>query len=215
MIFSNNELNFFHDYNCFLLVFIMMFISMNYIFVINIMFFQKINLSYKNVELKCCFFPLLILVLQLIPSLFLFFEMIFFFEDYFLTLKIIGHQWYWSYEYGDFFSLGFDSYMKDFEYLFLGDEMFLEVDNHLIVPNDMLIRFVATSSDVIHSWGLPNFFLKLDVMSGIMSVFNFNFNLLGIFFGQCSEICGANHSFMPIVLEIVLFDFFKLILISY
>lgn len=105
--------------------------------------------------------------------------------------------------------------MKDFEYLFLGDEIFLEVDNHLIVPNDILIRFVATSSDVIHSWGLPNFFLKLDVMSGIISVFNFNFNLLGIFFGQCSEICGANHSFIPIVLEIVLFDFFKLILISY
>lgn len=92
VIFCNRELNFFHDYNCFLLVFIMVFIIFNYIFIINGFFFQKINLSYKTVELKCCFFPLLILVLQLIPSLFLFFEIIFFFEDYFLTLKIIGHQ---------------------------------------------------------------------------------------------------------------------------
>jgi heme/copper-type cytochrome/quinol oxidase subunit 2 len=105
--------------------------------------------------------------------------------------------------------------MKDIEYLILGDEIFLEVDNHLVLPNDILVRLVATSSDVIHSWGLPNFFLKFDVISGVIRVINFNFNLLGIFFGQCSEICGANHSFIPIVLDVVLFDFFKFILISY
>nr|QZL13631.1 cytochrome c oxidase subunit II [Meloidogyne exigua] len=212
MIFCLNDLNFFHDYNCFLLVFIMVFIIFNYVFLMNIFFFQKMNLCYKVVEMKCCLFPLFILILQLIPSLFLFFEMIFFFEDYFFTLKIIGHQWYWSYEYSDFFNFSFDSYMKEFEYFFLGDEMYLEVDNNLILPNNILIRFVGTSSDVIHAWSLPNFFLKMDVMSGIMSVINNNFNLLGLFFGQCSEICGVNHSFMPIVLEVVLFDFFKCML---
>jgi heme/copper-type cytochrome/quinol oxidase subunit 2 len=65
------------------------------------------------------------------------------------------------------------------------------VDNRLVLPNDLLIRFVASSSDVIHSWALPNFFLKMDVMSGILTVFNFNFEVLGIFYGQCSEICGV------------------------
>lgn len=172
-------------------------------------------LSYKLIELKCCFFPLVIIVFQLIPSLFLFFEIIYFFEDYFLTLKIIGHQWYWSYEYSDFLDLFFDSYIKEFEYLILGDNWFLEVDNHLVLPNDLLIRFVATSSDVIHAWSLPNFFIKMDVISGIIRVINFKYDLLGIFFGQCSEICGVNHSFMPIIIEVVLFDFFKISLISF
>jgi len=105
--------------------------------------------------------------------------------------------------------------MKEFEFLNLGDEVFLEVDNRLILPNNLLIRFVATSSDVIHSWSLPNFFLKIDVISGIITVINFNFDILGLFFGQCSEICGINHSFIPIVVEVSLFNFFKLYLFSY
>lgn len=215
VIFFRGEINFFHDYNCFLLVFIIFFILINYLFLIINSFYQKINLNYKLIEFFCCFFPLIVLVFQLIPRLFLFFEIIFFFEDFFLSLKIIGHQWYWSYEFSDFFDFGYDSYLKDLENLNLGNEFFLEVDNRLILPCELLVRFVASSSDVIHSWGLPNFFLKIDVISGIITVFNFNFSVIGLFYGQCSEICGANHSFIPILVEIVLFDFFKFNLISY
>ena len=96
----------------------------------------------------------------------------------------------------------------------LGREIFLEVDNRLVLPNDLLIRFVCSSSDVIHAWVLPIFFLKTDVISGLITVFRFNFDILGLFFGQCSEICGINHSFIPIFVEITLFDFFKLNLLT-
>ena len=215
VIFCYNEINFFHDYNCYLLVYIMFFVLFNYLFLFIIKFYQKINLNYKLIEFKCCFFPLLILIIQLIPSLFLFFETIFFLDDFFLRLKITGHQWYWSYEFSDLVNYGFDSYIKEFDFMDLGGEIFLDVDNRLILPNNLLVRLVGSSSDVIHSWGIPNFFLKMDVISGIMSVYSFNFEVLGVFFGQCSEICGVNHSFIPIMVEVVLFDFFKLNLLSY
>jgi hypothetical protein len=91
-IFFNGEINFFHDYNCYLLVNIIFFIIINYLFLLKNSFSQKVILSYKPVEFYCCFFPLIILILQLIPSLFLFFDIIFFLEDFFLSLKIIGHQ---------------------------------------------------------------------------------------------------------------------------
>lgn len=127
----------------------------------------------------------------------------------FLRVKIRGHQWYWTYEICDFLGLEYDSYIKGLDYYILGDSKFLEVDNRLILPVNYYIHFILRSSDVIHSWALPRFFIKLDVLSGIITVFDFFFNLIGIFFGQCSEICGANHSFIPIVVELVLFDFFK------
>lgn len=92
---------------------------------------------------------------------------------------------------------------------FLGDNRMLEVDNRLVLPVNFFIRFVLTSSDVIHSWSIPVFFLKLDVISGLLNIINFSFDLVGVFYGQCSEICGLNHSFIPIVLELTLFDFFK------
>lgn len=208
VIFSNSEINFFHDFNCYLLVYVIIFIIFSYLFML-INFFQKINLNYKLVEFKCCFIPFIILIIQLIPRLFLFFEVVFFLEDYLLTVKVIGHQWYWSYEYRDFLGYEFDSYMKEIEYVFLSNELFLDVDNRLVLPRNLLIRFVATSSDVIHAWVLPNFFLKIDVMTGVIRVLNYNFEILGIFYGQCSEICGVNHSFIPIIIEVVLFDFFK------
>lgn len=91
-VFGGGEINFFHDYNCYLLVNIIFFISINYFFLFKNNFSQKIILSYKIIEFFCCFFPLIILVIQLIPSLFLFFDIIYFLEDFFLSLKIIGHQ---------------------------------------------------------------------------------------------------------------------------
>lgn len=92
VIFSYNDLNFFHDYNCFLLVFVLVFIIFIYLFLGVASFGCNLSLSHKRVELNCCGFPFLILIIQLIPRLLLFFDIIFFFEDYFLRLKIIGHQ---------------------------------------------------------------------------------------------------------------------------
>lgn len=85
----------------------------------------------------------------------------------------------------------------------------MEVDNRLVLPNDVSIRFCITSADVIHAWSLSSLSVKLDAIRGILRVFSYNFPVLGVFYGQCSEICGANHRFMPIVLEITLLENFK------
>jgi heme/copper-type cytochrome/quinol oxidase subunit 2 len=126
-----------------------------------------------------------------------------------LTVKVVGHQWYWTYELGDGLGLEFDSYIKGEDYFLNGEYRLLEVDNRLVLPVNITCRFIVTSRDVIHSWALPSFFLKFDAIRGLINVFFYKFNIVGIFFGQCSEICGANHTFMPVVVELTLFDFFK------
>lgn len=208
VLFSLRDLNFFHSFNCFLLLFVFIFVLYCYLFFFFCFYIQFLVLSYKVVEFFCSFFPVIILFFQMVPSLFLLWKRNFLVER-FLTLKVVGHQWYWSYEVGDGLGLEFDSYIKGTDSLVLGDFRFLEVDSRLVLPVGVPIRFIITSSDVIHSWALPMFFLKLDAMSGLLSVFCFSFDLLGVFYGQCSEICGANHSFMPVVLEVTLFDLFK------
>jgi len=172
-------------------------------------FFRKLNLSYQELELYGCLFPVIFLLIQALPSLVLLFNFRFlnFYND--LSVKVIGHQWYWTYELGDNLGLEFDSYIINEESFKLGDYRLYEVDNRLILPVNLYVRFILTSTDVIHSWALPGLFLKLDVIRGLIRVFNFKFILLGVFYGQCSEICGANHSFIPVVLEITLFNFFK------
>nr|BDE56979.1 cytochrome c oxidase subunit II [Travisia sanrikuensis] len=120
-----------------------------------------------------------------------------------LTLKSIGHQWYWSYEYSDFSTLEFDSYMIPENNLSLGDFRLLEVDNRVILPMKTEIRVLITAADVIHSWAIPALGVKMDAIPGRLNQLGFTINQPGLFYGQCSEICGANHSFMPIVLEAV------------
>lgn len=105
--------------------------------------------------------------------------------------------------------MGFDSYMKSLDQLELGEPRLLEVDNRCVVPCDTNIRFCITSGDVIHSWALPSIAIKLDAISGILTTLSYSFPVVGVFYGQCSEICGVNHSFIPIVLEVTLLDNFK------
>jgi len=167
------------------------------------------------VEFYCCLLPVLILLGQIIPSLVLLWKINYFYLRRSLTVKVIGHQWYWAYEIGDFLGLEFDSYIKSPERLNLGDLRFLEVDNRLVLPVHVPVRFILTSGDVIHSWALPSFFLKLDAIPGLLTVFFHKFDLVGIFYGQCSEICGANHAFIPIVLEVTSFELFKAWLLSF
>jgi cytochrome c oxidase subunit 2 len=103
----------------------------------------------------------------------------------------------------------FDSYIKFNDILVLGDFRLFDVDSRCVLPVNTDVRFFVTSLDVIHSWTIFNLFIKMDAMGGFINVFNFSFPEVGVFFGQCSEICGANHRFMPIVLEVTVFDLFK------
>lgn len=120
-----------------------------------------------------------------------------------LTLKTIGHQWYWSYEYSDFNDLEFDSYILPTDDLTPGQFRLLEVDNRAILPIHAEIRILVTAADVIHSWTVPRLGVKADAIPGRLNQLGFTLTRPGVFYGQCSEICGANHSFIPIVIESV------------
>nr|QOD97666.1 cytochrome c oxidase subunit II [Locustella ochotensis]BCD55950.1 cytochrome oxidase subunit 2 [Locustella pleskei] len=120
-----------------------------------------------------------------------------------LTMKAIGHQWYWSYEYTDFKNLTFDSYMTPTADLPLGHFRLLEVDHRVIVPTESTVRVIVTADDVLHSWAVPSLGVKTDAIPGRLNQTSFLASRPGIYYGQCSEICGANHSFMPIVVESV------------
>ena len=123
-----------------------------------------------------------------------------------MTIRIIGHQWYWSYFYKDISDFYFDSYITPSEERRI---RLLEVDNRILVPTALPIRFLVSSSDVLHSWTIPSFGVKIDAVPGRVNQFCFASKRSGVFFGQCSEICGANHSFIPIVIESIPFkDFF-------
>lgn len=121
------------------------------------------------------------------------------------TVRIIGHQWYWRYFFKDVYEFLFDSYITPSENRMI---RLLEVDNRLVVPSLFPLRFLVSSSDVIHSWTIPSLGVKFDAVPGRINQFCFSAKRSGVFFGQCSEICGANHSFMPIVLESIPFKFF-------
>nr|QPB70931.1 cytochrome c oxidase subunit II [Dares verrucosus] len=118
-----------------------------------------------------------------------------------MTMKAIGHQWYWSYEYSDFAETEMDSYMIND--LTINNLRLLDVDNRITLPSNTFIRMIVTSTDVIHSWTIPSAGVKIDGTPGRLNQTSLMINRNGLMFGQCSEICGTNHSFMPIVVESV------------
>jgi cytochrome c oxidase subunit 2 len=123
-----------------------------------------------------------------------------------LTVKIIGHQWYWSYEYTYFtdssiHNYEFDSFMIPEEDLIEGQFRLLEVDNRLVLPTELHIRLLITAADVLHSWAVPSLGIKVDACPGRLNQVNVFIKREGVFYGQCSELCGINHSFMPIVVQ--------------
>jgi len=126
-----------------------------------------------------------------------------------LKIKIIGHQWYWRYEYTDFWSvraasqIEFDAYMVPTNELERNIFRLLDVDNRTVLPYNIHIRILISSSDVLHAWTVPSLGVKADAVPGRLNQIKFISQRPGIFFGQCSEICGANHRFIPISLEIV------------
>jgi cytochrome c oxidase subunit 2 len=125
-----------------------------------------------------------------------------------ITIKAVGHQWYWSYEYSDYNtsdedSLSFDSYMIPEEDLQKGELRLLEVDNRVVLPTHTHIRVITTASDVIHSWAVPSFGVKADSIPGRLNQMGLYIKREGVYYGQCSELCGVNHGFMPIVVDAV------------
>lgn len=125
-----------------------------------------------------------------------------------ITIKALGHQWYWSYEYSDYVNenhefIEFDSYMIPEEDLEFGQLRLLEVDNRMIVPTNTHIRIVISAADVLHSWAVPSLGIKCDAIPGRLNQSSLFIKREGVYYGQCSEICGINHGFMPIVVEAV------------
>ena len=121
-----------------------------------------------------------------------------------LTLKAVGHQWYWSYEYCDLWiggePLAFDSYIKPEG---AGLPRVLDTDNRVVLPYEIGVRALVSRADVLHAWAVPSLGVKADACPGRLNQMTFTAYRPGVAFGQCSEICGANHRFMPIALELV------------
>lgn len=146
--------------------------------------------------------PMLVLFDIAIPSL----RILYYIENlqlFMYSIKTIGHQWYWSYEFiNRFLNLSFDSYILSNADLQIDRYRLLDVDNRLVIPVKIPIRNVVTSVDVIHSWALPSIGVKIDAIPGRLNQVYLFAIRRGVYFGQCSEICGMNHRFIPIVLEV-------------
>ncbi|YP_009421324.1 cytochrome c oxidase subunit II (mitochondrion) [Rhopilema esculentum] len=154
------------------------------------------------IEIVWTIIPAIILVFIAFPSLKLLYLMDETMEPT-LTIKAVGHQWYWSYEYSDYdvSDLEYDSYMIPTSDIEEGDNRLLEVDNQLVLPIQTHVRILVTGADVIHSFALPSLGVKLDAVPGRLNQTNVFIKRSGLFYGQCSEICGSNHSFMPIAVR--------------
>jgi cytochrome c oxidase subunit 2 len=146
--------------------------------------------------------PVIILVIIAIPS----FRLLYFMEkaeDPQLTVKAIGHQWYWEYEYPDHAGVTFSSYMIPDEEIRPGMHRLLEVDNRVVVPVNTTVRLLTTAGDVLHAFAVPAFGVKKDAIPGRTNETWFRAEREGVYYGQCSEICGTGHGFMPIAVEVV------------
>ncbi len=179
----------------------------------NILPFKNFTHS-ESLEFWWTLVPSVILFFIALPALTLIYALETPFDAPVLTFKIVGHQWYWSYQNGDvvdttlfpkhsnkFFN--FDSYMKPQSELKFGHRRLLEVDKPLLIPVETPLRMLVTSIDVIHSWAVPNLGLKIDAIPGRLNQFWLYAPYQGVFYGQCSELCGANHGFMPINVYVV------------
>lgn len=153
--------------------------------------------------------PVIILVIIAIPS----FKLLYYEADIptpDLTIKAIGHQWYWSYQYPSNGNFQFDSIgLSDADAAKKGEPRLLGVDNEVVVPVNKVVRVLTTGSDVIHSWAVPAFGVKMDAIPGRLNVTWFKALKEGTYYGQCSELCGARHAFMPIEVKVVSQDAFN------
>nr|YP_010119553.1 cytochrome c oxidase subunit II [Ficus variegata Roding, 1798]QRB78536.1 cytochrome c oxidase subunit II [Ficus variegata Roding, 1798] len=196
------ELIFFHDHAMMILVMIISLVGYAALSLMLNKYTCRSLVEGQEIETIWTIIPAVILVFLALPSL----RLLYLLDevgDCSLTVKSIGHQWYWSYEYSDFLNIEFDSYMVPTNELEPGDFRLLEVDHRVVLPTQTDVRVLVTSADVIHSWTIPSLGVKADAIPGRLNQLSFYIKYPGIFYGQCSEICGANHSFMPIVVEAI------------
>nr|BCO16545.1 cytochrome oxidase subunit 2 [Nephrurus amyae] len=194
------ELLHFHDHA----LMIVLLISIMVLYLIALMMTSKLThtktTDAQTVEIIWTILPAIILILIALPSL----RILYLMDEVnnpHLTIKSVGHQWYWSYEYTDYNELTFDSYMTPTHELTPGMFRLLEVDHRMVIPIDAPVRILVSAEDVLHSWAIPSLAVKTDAIPGRLNQTTLITNRPGTFYGQCSEICGSNHSFMPIVIE--------------
>nr|QOE88774.1 cytochrome c oxidase subunit II [Zootermopsis nevadensis] len=196
------QLIFFHDHT---LMIITMILAMVLYFMASMIINELVDrymLEGQTIELMWTIAPAVILLFITTPSL----RLLYLMDEIhnpIMTIKTIGHQWYWSYEYSDFVNVEFDSYMTPYESDNKSMFRLLETDNHVTLPMNSFIRIIVTAADVLHSWTIPSLGIKADATPGRLNQSSFMINRPGLLYGQCSEICGANHSFMHIVIESV------------
>lgn len=201
------QIIFFHDHAIFtiiiiltIVIYISIILTSNKFLCLNITESQKIEIIWTIA-------PAFILLFLALPSL----RLLYLLDETnnpLITIKTIGHQWYWTYEYSDFINIEFDSYITPSNELNLGDFRLLETDHHLVLPIKTNTRVIVSSADVIHSWTVPSLGLKVDAIPGRLNQLILYSSKPGLYYGQCSEICGANHRFIPITLEIVNIKYF-------
>nr|YP_011026063.1 cytochrome c oxidase subunit II [Arctolamia fruhstorferi]WQM87502.1 cytochrome c oxidase subunit II [Arctolamia fruhstorferi] len=194
------QLSFFHDYTLLILIIITVLVGQLMITLFFNKFTYRFLLEGQMIEIIWTVLPAITLIFIALPSL----RLLYILDEInnpMLTIKAIGHQWYWSYEYSDFKNIEFDSYMIPTNLLKSYNFRLLEVDNRVVMPYETQIRLLVTATDVIHSWTVPSLGVKIDATPGRLNQIKLLLNQTGLFYGQCSEICGANHSFMPIVIE--------------
>nr|AKU46836.1 cytochrome c oxidase subunit II [Neotrygon kuhlii] len=202
------ELLYFHDHTLMIVFLISSLVLYVIVTTVSTKLTNKYILDSQEIEIIWTIVPALILILIALPSLrilYLMDEV----NDPHITIKALGHQWYWSYEYTDYQDLEFDSYMIQTEDLSPGQFRLLETDHRMVVPMQSPIRVLVTAEDVLHAWTVPALGVKIDAVPGRLNQTAFIISRPGIFYGQCSEICGANHSFMPIVVEAVPLEHFE------
>nr|YP_009228880.1 cytochrome c oxidase subunit II [Xenoturbella monstrosa]ALS20081.1 cytochrome c oxidase subunit II [Xenoturbella monstrosa] len=194
------EMIYFHDHAFMIIVLITIILLYALSVAVTNKFTNKKLLEGQEIETAWTTIPAIILIFIALPSL----RLLYLTDETInptMTIKAVGHQWYWSYEYSDLENTEFDSYMTPDNELTKGDLRLMEVDNRLVLPYLTPIRMLITSADVLHAWTIPSMGIKLDAVPGRLNQTMMMTTRPGLFYGQCSELCGANHSFMPIVLE--------------
>lgn len=194
------QLIIFHDHT----IIIVIMITSTVLYILISITFKKLNnrilLEGQMIELIWTLIPAALLVVIAIPSL----KILYLLEEInkpLISFKAIGHQWYWSYEYSDFNKIEFDSYIKQSNSILDRESRLLEVDNRITLPFNTKSRILVSSLDVIHSWTIPSIGIKIDGTPGRINQGRILLTRPGVFYGQCSEICGANHRFIPITIE--------------
>lgn len=192
----------FHDHALVILTLVVSVVAYSLTVLIINKYTSRVTVDAQQIETIWTVLPAVTLLFLAIPSL----RLLYLTDEInspSVTIKAIGHQWYWRYEYSDFPNIQFDSYILPTSELNKGEFRLLEVDNRIVVPIQLEIRLLITAADVIHSWTVPALGIKIDAIPGRLNQLGFTVRRPGVYYGQCSEICGANHTFIPIALEVV------------